>query len=193
MISKLLKAAALALITSNASAVSLFSGSLYMLDSNGNPALENTQCTSCNSLAGEIDNNLTTLVDISAGTTNDITGSNPLFDTGLDWSITNLSFVINPDNTISATGTFLWTNYAGLTSSSFMQVSQLLGPNGEIVAIDGDSDLIKGNKLLDGPFQGYSIYLEGTLSTVPVPAAAWLFGSGLIGLIGFSRRKKYEI
>jgi len=27
-------------------------------------------------------------------------------------------------------------------------------------------------------------------TTVPVPAAVWLFGSGLLGLIGFSRRKK---
>ncbi len=27
-------------------------------------------------------------------------------------------------------------------------------------------------------------------SAIPVPAAVWLFGSGLIGLIGFSRRKK---
>ena len=29
-----------------------------------------------------------------------------------------------------------------------------------------------------------------TLSSVPIPAAAWLFGSGLIGLIGVARRKK---
>ena len=29
-----------------------------------------------------------------------------------------------------------------------------------------------------------------TTSAVPVPAAVWLFGSGLIGLIGFARRKK---
>lgn len=27
-------------------------------------------------------------------------------------------------------------------------------------------------------------------SVVPVPAAVWLFGSGLIGLIGIARRKK---
>jgi len=32
-------------------------------------------------------------------------------------------------------------------------------------------------------------YLVRT-SVVPVPAAVWLFGSGLIGLVGFSRRKK---
>jgi len=30
----------------------------------------------------------------------------------------------------------------------------------------------------------------GGVSAVPVPAAAWLFGSGLIGLVGFARRKK---
>lgn len=29
-----------------------------------------------------------------------------------------------------------------------------------------------------------------TLTTVPVPSAVWLFGSGLIGLIGAARRKK---
>ena len=33
------------------------------------------------------------------------------------------------------------------------------------------------------------IHLEGSISTVPVPAAVWLFGSGLIGLIGLARRK----
>jgi hypothetical protein len=30
----------------------------------------------------------------------------------------------------------------------------------------------------------------GDVAAVPVPAAAWLFGSGLLGLIGFARRKK---
>jgi len=29
-----------------------------------------------------------------------------------------------------------------------------------------------------------------TISAVPIPAAVWLFGSGLLGLIGVSRRKK---
>jgi hypothetical protein len=30
----------------------------------------------------------------------------------------------------------------------------------------------------------------GSWSVVPIPAAAWLFGSGLLGLIGVARRKK---
>ena len=28
------------------------------------------------------------------------------------------------------------------------------------------------------------------LAPVPIPAAAWLFGSGLLGLVGMARRKK---
>ena len=32
--------------------------------------------------------------------------------------------------------------------------------------------------------------LERELNPVPVPAAVWLFGSGLLGLVGIARRKK---
>jgi hypothetical protein len=32
--------------------------------------------------------------------------------------------------------------------------------------------------------------IRGFLAPVPVPAAVWLFGSGLVALIGFARRKK---
>lgn len=38
----------------------------------------------------------------------------------------------------------------------------------------------------------YNLHLEGTISapaSVPAPAAVWLFGSGLIGLVGFARGK----
>jgi hypothetical protein len=35
---------------------------------------------------------------------------------------------------------------------------------------------------------GYD-YISLTASTVPVPAAVWLFGSGIIGLIIVARRK----
>jgi len=36
----------------------------------------------------------------------------------------------------------------------------------------------------------WRIHLEGTVSAVPVPAAVWLFGSGLLGLLGFMRRRR---
>jgi len=51
----------------------------------------------------------------------------------------------------------------------------------------------------DTPFPGIRGYLDigsgnsmhvTSVSAVPVPAAVWLFGSGLIGLAGFAKRKK---
>lgn len=51
--------------------------------------------------------------------------------------------------------------------------------NVEIVPLSGSND---------GWALGYS---ELTVtSAVPVPAAVWLFGSGILGLIGFSKRKR---
>lgn len=35
----------------------------------------------------------------------------------------------------------------------------------------------------------YSVLISGTASTVPIPQATWLFGSGLLGLAGIARRK----
>jgi hypothetical protein len=33
------------------------------------------------------------------------------------------------------------------------------------------------------------IPIVGTITSVPLPAAVWLFGSGLLGLVGIARRK----
>ena len=33
-------------------------------------------------------------------------------------------------------------------------------------------------------------YLPGALTTVPLPTAIWLFGSGMLGLVGIAWRKK---
>ena len=35
----------------------------------------------------------------------------------------------------------------------------------------------------------YDMSIETVITTVPVPAAVWLFGSGLLGLVGVARRK----
>ncbi len=39
----------------------------------------------------------------------------------------------------------------------------------------------------------YALHLEGTISAVPVPAAIWLFGSGMVGLLGFARHRKLNM
>lgn len=40
------------------------------------------------------------------------------------------------------------------------------------------------------PANGSLYWDDASLTQVPVPAAVWLFGSGLLGLIGIARRKK---
>ncbi len=49
---------------------------------------------------------------------------------------------------------------------------------------DGGACFAQGGSTADLAIGTYSI------AAVPIPAAAWLFGSGLIGLIGIARRKK---
>ena len=62
-----------------------------------------------------------------------------------------------------------------------------------------EDDGIGGSPMIDGPFPGLNVNFDIgsgnsltvlSVSTVPVPAALWLFGSGFIGLVGVARRKK---
>lgn len=64
---------------------------------------------------------------------------------------------------------------------------------------DSFDDGIAGSPQIDGPFPGMQASIDiGSgnsltvlnVSSVPIPAAVWLFSSGLIGLIGIARRKK---
>ena len=53
---------------------------------------------------------------------------------------------------------------------------------------------VPGTEMANGPFAGQHATFKGTTTdampaTVPVPAAVWLFGSGLLGLVGVARRK----
>jgi len=47
--------------------------------------------------------------------------------------------------------------------------------------------LLDGQGIIGTQFDFYSMHLQPTV--VPIPAAAWLFGSGLLGLIGIARKK----
>lgn len=51
------------------------------------------------------------------------------------------------------------------------------------------------SKIRGGNFNNFlgSWHLEGTLKPVPVPAAAWLFGSGLVGLITLARKRSNSL
>ena len=64
-----------------------------------------------------------------------------------------------------------------------------------LATVDGNADGFMGIPMVaGGPFAGFNAGFNATmtptLKAVPVPAAVWLFGSGLLGLVGVSRRKK---
>ena len=62
-----------------------------------------------------------------------------------------------------------------------------------VVSVDSDGDGLPGTQMITAPFPGQTPAFSGEMvpvAAVPVPAAVWLFGSGLLGLVGVARRKK---
>ena len=59
-----------------------------------------------------------------------------------------------------------------------------------VESFDGDGDGVPGNKMITPPFPDQTAAFGGTMTPVPVPAAVWLFGSGLMGLVGVARRRR---
>ena len=64
-------------------------------------------------------------------------------------------------------------------TAAFLEIVQAIGPIG---TGPGGENWLAGEIFVDDVYLG--------VAAVPVPAAAWLFGSGLVGLIGLARRRK---
>ena len=56
------------------------------------------------------------------------------------------------------------------------------------VAIDWDDYLVSGQTYNFKDFNTTITVAQGSVSAVPIPAAAWLLGSGLIGMLGLRRK-----
>lgn len=67
---------------------------------------------------------------------------------------------------------------------NFFTVADVDGP---IAFFDTAFDYFNGEDDNFGFIDG--TWVQDSYSVVPVPAAAWLFGSGLLGLVGLARRK----
>ena len=91
--------------------------------------------------------------------------------------------------------------YANWNGTNFLQGTDTTGANGTSTSASGTTsgntfDLEYSSYITGGSFDGQTGFwhLQGTFTEaapeVPVPAAVWLFGSGLLGLVGVARRKK---
>jgi len=124
---------------------------------------------------------------------------------------TGMHFTYSPSNVISASGNTAAIDFSGWRVSWNGVPSIPMGTgawngnddgvatitcgidcgDGDTYTLDYSATVPAGDQTGFGSVR-YTLHLEGTISSVPVPAAAWLFGSGLISLAGFARRKKYE-
>ena len=125
-----------------------------------------------------------TMNELGTGTVNSYNYNltNGQFAAGVffDWSTNNDIPVLaimqvtafNPDGSMNVASVDLAGNVSGFGSGN-CGVSDLCG-----VAMSTD------------PFPGQTPIFSGVIAPVPVPAAVWLFGSGLLGLVGVARRRK---
>jgi len=99
----------------------------------------------------------------------------------------------------------LQTDNVGVTAENtlpfynFRRFDYWLGLDYAIIGSDGGDhawhiDMHSGRQLSDNKldYKNVLAVIEGDISAVPVPAAVWLFGSGLLGLVAVSRRKSGE-
>lgn len=85
----------------------------------------------------------------------------------------------------------LYWNWSTATAHPFLAVLDCVTTLGLCVGQTTGQDGVQFGGFQTGPFPGMTPTFSGTgsLSTVPVPAAIWLFGSGLLGLMSIARRK----
>lgn len=110
-----------------------------------------------------------------------------------DMQFFGMTWFSDGDLTDQGNGTYLSDHTASWGVSTFgwdilWEITQT-GNTATVVTLDADSDGIPGTMITDGTFVNLSFEVNGTLTAVPLPASAWLFATGVVGLAGAARRK----
>lgn len=152
-------------------------------------------CNTPDCVTGTFDFNLTT----GTGSGGSMTSEVPFF--GFNWTAHDFVMTATGPGTVSAQIPFDWgapsdTTPCGVANCDIPVVAVFsLTPTGtpgefSVATLDGDDSGTPGTAMTEGPFVGFSPTFSGTASVVPIPSADWLFGTGLLGLVGVARRKK---
>lgn len=125
----------------------------------------------------------------------DPTNGNQLLNpqTSGDLTITGTSFKSSPDETEALAGTWEYSgagplDYLTFKFDSWLAVYQIT--DGMTSGTWDLEALCTNDGACAGNGQPAALSHSAGYSVVPVPAAVWLFGTGLLGLVGVARRKR---
>ncbi len=130
--------------------------------------------------------NLTNMLGTAVGTGNLTLAEFNGFDGGTIGSIFwDFDDGLNTDGLDDVTTTFFDIDYNSVSSQGYVPNSQ----QGNALTLWGSGATSTGLF----PLVGIDMVVILETNPVPVPAAAWLFGSGLIALVGLTRRKTSQL
>lgn len=111
---------------------------------------------------------------------------------GQNWSTTTAAGSVSYNFTLTGSQVAIGVlfDWAGTPNPDIPVLIGWDAATGVVSALDLDGDGTPGVPMQAGPFPGQTAAFSGLLTPVPVPAAVWLFGSGLVGLVGVARRRK---
>lgn len=107
---------------------------------------------------------------------------------GIPWTAHDITLQVTGPDMVHVDFLFDWNG----NNNIHAVFDWLMTPNGlggyTVTSLDGNNNGYPGIAMDNGPFTGWDASIAGTAS-VPVPASAWLLGSGLLGVMGVARRK----